>query len=227
MRMSPNPRRWPRCSGGERSEPQRSRGRRRTRGSTGGSAQAWPGRGQTFEMVFDVAFVRERFEPVDLIDRVRTINGRAVLMDTFLHAQSLLGERTLLEAASSDLVHPGQMICQFQNLMIKRSYVPPGKNHLLLIPYFLFMGVFPQATEATTIAIEKANRPVVSFFGREMDLSHLERAHVEKVTLQAEILEVAVQGDFRAAATRYFGALAAFQRRWERVASSRIPSPII
>src|SRR5688500_4847823 len=61
------------------------------------------------EMFVDVAFLRERFRPVDMFNHVRVWNGRTVDFDVMLFPQTR-GRRSLMPMPGEDMVHPGQVI---------------------------------------------------------------------------------------------------------------------
>jgi hypothetical protein len=160
----------------------------------------------TFEMMFDAAFVRERFRPIDLFNHVTMHRGRTVDFDTFLHAQASGGRTEVLPVAEEDMVHPTQMICQFTELMHGRS-LAPTRSRLFFIPYLLHLADEGDGTMRDMTASLALNGAGVPFFGRTLNASVLEMAHVEWLAKQAGRLEAALHGGEREQVRAYFDAL--------------------
>ncbi len=148
----------------------------------------------TFELMFDLAFVRRHFRPIELANTVDRYEGRGVDFDTMLYAQSRAGTAFTAEVSDGDMVHPQQVICQFTQLMQKNT-LPPGNCNLLIVPYFLYLADKPESlrgmqSELTRIddglqAIEEG----VAFFGRRLALAHYSVKHIDWLAGQAYALE--------------------------------------
>ncbi len=179
----------------------------------------------TWELMFDVEFVRAQFKPVDLFNAVTTHNGRTVDFDCFLLAQSRKGINEALPIDENDMVHPSQVITQYTDLLNVRGYVPPANNNLLMIPYFYYLAGRPEPLQRLTGAAQD-NPSARSFpmMGRPMDLSRLSITHLAWVRKQALRLERAVVGDPREPVLRYFDALAAVVETRESRATQPAPA---
>lgn len=161
----------------------------------------------TFEMMFDAAFVRHHFQPIDVFNHVCTWRGRTVDFDTFLYAQSQHGSTALLPLDAEDMVHPSQMICQFTELMNNRE-LNPTRSSLLMIPYFLSVG---REDDPMMMQIHRqlsANGTTVEFYGKQLDVAKLSHTHVQWLAMQAERLDTRVFGEVRQDVRRYFDSIA-------------------
>lgn len=176
-----------------------------------GDISAEDGFVQTFELMFDAAFVRKTFKPITMFNQFRTYKGRRVEFDSFLDAQYLAGKRSMIPAKDDDLIHPGQVISQFIRLMHYRGYVPPDKNNLFWIPYFILIGGDQRSLDDLTRQMETTPKDV-TFFGKHMNLRDLSAVHVEKMTREMLTLETAVAGTTRPVVKRYLDSIAAFPR---------------
>lgn len=161
----------------------------------------------TFEMMFDCAFVRHHFRPLDLFNHVSRHRSRTVDFDTFLYAQSCLGRAAVMPLAEEDMVHPSQMICQFTELMSGRE-LNPARSSLLLIPYFLSV---TDASQRSMIRImEQLSRngsTAIDFFGKPMRLNCLQLSHAQWLAELASRMEQSVFGSVRADVRSYFDAI--------------------
>lgn len=159
----------------------------------------------TFELMFDAAFVRRTFAPIDLFNHVVRFRGRRVDFDTFLYAQSKAGRTAVLPVGEKDMVHPSQLICHFEDLVGARRRLPAG-NNLLLVPYFLHMAGAPEAMAQLTADLERAPGTAVPFFGRELELGGMEGDLFRWLVKQAYRLEHFELGAVRPEVRRYFQA---------------------
>ena len=144
------------------------------------------------EMMLDAEWLRERFVPVDLFNRVGMVNGRSVDFDILLYPQiGRGGGKRVMASAGEKVIHPSQVISQLTYLKNKPGYVPPVANNLLLLPYFLYLSGLPETMEDLTrqLAGLGGGRTKVELFGRTMDLVKLSVAHAEWLMVIAEKLE--------------------------------------
>jgi hypothetical protein len=166
----------------------------------------------TFELMFDLAFVRSRFLPIELANTVDIYKGRGVDFDTMLYAQSKGGTAMTSEVADDDMVHPQQVICQFTSLT-QKGVLPPGNCNLLIVPYFLYLADRPQFLRSTHIELgriasgSRSLRDGIPFFGRRLDLSQFTAVHIDWITRQAFCLERAVNGFVRPEVSEFFTAV--------------------
>lgn len=185
----------------------------------------------TFEMLFDLEFVRRHFAPIDLFNKVGTYRGRRVEFDTFLYPQTKAGQGFILEIPESDMVHPSQVICQFEQLRRWRGFIPPERNNLLMIPYFLYLGGKTQMMHDTTRDLRQATRrrsSGIEFFGQTMNLSRLSAQHAQWISKQAFQLDCAVAQTVRSDVAEYFSSIADFvngNARWIDTPDSSRVSP--
>lgn len=93
----------------------------------------------TYEVVLDAAFVRQRFRPFDLFNRLRLVDGRVIDYDTMLFAQ-LSARRALRRIDESQFVHPSQLICNFNDLVAGRSQFRGRTTTLPMLPYYYYLG---------------------------------------------------------------------------------------
>jgi len=174
---------------------------------------------QTFEMIFNSAFVRERFKPITLFNQFRRVNGKTIELDSFLDAQFLAGKRDMVPALVDDLVHPGQVISQFLRLMHYRGYVPPEKNNLFWVPYFIMVGGDSTCLDDLSKQMATTQR-YVTFFGKRMDLRELSAEHVKKMTTEMLTLEQAVAGTIRPDIAEFLDRIARFVERRDAAADN-------
>lgn len=157
----------------------------------------------TFEMMFDCAFVRHHFKPLDLFNHVCRWRGRTVDFDTFLYAQSRLGRTAVLPLQDCDMVHPSQMICQFTELMSGRE-LNPTRSSLLLIPYFMSVGGADEMMAGISDQLARNGNGTIDFFGRPIRPDRLNLTHAQWLASQAERLDNAVFGEVREDVRSYF-----------------------
>jgi hypothetical protein len=180
----------------------------------------------TWELMFDVAFVREQFRPLDLFNHVCMYKGRAVEFDCFLYAQSQRGSNVVLPIRKSDMVHPTQTITQYTDLINVKGYVPPAANNLLMIPYFYYLADRPTEMTDLTAQLTSSPGPVYRLFDHPMDLRRLSCEHAGWITTQAYTLERAAYGEIREPVRRYFEAIQAFADAHDAApASAPAPAP--
>jgi hypothetical protein len=125
---------------------------------------------RTYELVLDAAYVRERFQPFDLFNKLRLVDGRLVKFDTFLHAQWHSPRRAVRSIDEATLVHPSLLICHYTDLVSGRSTLNQVNHALLVLPYFLYLGgdMTPLTTAGPQIAQTAASK--ISVFERELGI---------------------------------------------------------
>ena len=158
------------------------------------------------EMFADVAFLREKFRAVDIFNHVCTWNGRTVDFDVMLFPQTR-GKRSLLAMPGEDMVHPGQVISQYVFLLTRPGYIPPERNNLFFIPYFLHLAGEQAVLAEHTQALENSARTSVPFLGQVMDLSRLTPLHVDWIEKQIHRVENATVGETRQDVAAYVAAI--------------------
>ncbi len=158
------------------------------------------------EMFVDVAFLRREFDPVDMFNHVCLWNGRTVDFDVMLWPQTR-GKRSLLAMPGEDMVHPGQVISQYVFLQTKPGYIPPERNNLFFLPYFLHLAGNDTILGEHTRALASSPRSSVPFLGRTADLTRLSETHVTWVEKQVRRIEQALFGSVREEVAAYLEAI--------------------
>ncbi len=167
----------------------------------------------TFEMMLDVQFVRNKFKPIDAFNHVTTHRGQTVDFDTFLYCQAMGGTKLVLPIPEPDMVHPSQVICQFTDLANRANYVPPARNNLPFIPYFMYVAGEPDLLRQTLAAMQSAAGKAFPFFGKQLDVKQLNQTHMDWIRKQAAQLEQVVAGGVREEVGQYMDALETMVRR--------------
>jgi hypothetical protein len=160
----------------------------------------------TFEMIFDAAFVRQHFRPVELFNAISVLNGRTVDFDTLLYAQTQRGRSSVLPIPEEELVHPSQVITHFTDYTQRAGYTPPPHSNLLMIPYFVSVGGHDGLLNEISAAVQ-TTPAAVPFFGRCLDVRRLTAAHAQWLRKQALRIEAAVFGTPRPSVATYFDRL--------------------
>ncbi len=161
------------------------------------------------EMTLDAAFLRERFEPIDLFGRVVTLDGATADLDILLYPQ-LGARRSVSTPAQTDWVHPGQVISQYTYLINQPAYVPPATNNLFFIPYFLFLAEdWPELLEAQTDGLHAAGAESAPLLDRRLVMRQLTPVHLRWVIKQIVRLEQAIAGAARPEVRAYLEAIQA------------------
>lgn len=170
----------------------------------------------TWEMIFDVQYVREHFKPLDLFNQICAIDGRTMDMDCFLWAQSRGGSRRVATVSEHDMVHPSQVITQYTYLLNQRRYIPPLYNNLPIIPYFYLLAGQTEPMRQFKEDLDANSATGARLFGHHVDLSRITRGHVDWLEKQAGRLEHAIEGAVRDEVREYFAALRGFVTRRDR-----------
>lgn len=160
---------------------------------------------RTFELMFDAQFVRSRFRPIQLFNTMRTVKGRKVEFDTFLNAQHLAGTTDVIPLPEEEMVHPSQMICQFVDFTVGRGRVPPS-NNLLMIPYYEHIGGDSTLMLDVTRQLRSGN-PLVSMWGRQLDVRGLVVPHRAWIRKQALRMESSLHASPDSATLAYLDAI--------------------
>lgn len=163
---------------------------------------------KTFELAFDAAFVRENFEPIELFNTMARFRGRRVEFDTFLNAQSRAGRIDMVPIDETRMVHPSQMICQFVDHR-RRPHRVPGRNNLLLVPYYERVGGDAGPLEAMTGRLRATTDGSVLAWGRQLDVKALGGEHAQWLRKQAYRVETVLRGGPDPEVVAYFDALEA------------------
>jgi hypothetical protein len=161
---------------------------------------------KTFELMFDAAFVRTRFRPIELFNAMDRRSGRLVEYDTFLGAQAKAGRTAVLPIDATEMVHPSQMICQFVDFTAGRDRVPPASNNLLMIPFYEHLGGDSSSMLRLTEEIrDKGGR--ATLWSHLLDVRLLTPAHAAWIRKQGSRAEALIFGEVRPESNAYFDAI--------------------
>lgn len=161
---------------------------------------------KTFELMFDCAFVRRSFRPIQLFNTMARLQGRRVEFDTFLNAQATAGRTAVLPIDQTEMVHPSQMICQFVDFTAGRKRVPAASNNLLMIPFYEHLGGDSSAMLRLTDEI-RAQRGVATLWSHPLDVRRLAPAHAAWIRKQGQRAEAEIFGHVKPESTAYFDAI--------------------
>jgi hypothetical protein len=161
----------------------------------------------TFQMMFDGEFVRKTFTPLHLFNHVTMYRGRSVDFDTFLHAESIAGERRMIPTDLDDFVHPSQMICQWAFHMNGDPRLPATTHNLMLLPYFMYLGGESETLPRLTREMSDRMGDDVTLFDRPLRIRELTPEHVAWLEKQAGQVERCLHGIVRPEIRGYFDAL--------------------
>jgi hypothetical protein len=176
----------------------------------------------TWELMIDAQVIRDRFQPVEIFNRLGRLQNRLVEFDTFLYAQWRIGSTTILPVElPADLVHLGQVISQHTQVLNGRQKVA---ECVLFAPYMLYVAGAGELMQATREAIRTGKWPMITYCGKTVDLSKLDRPLAEWMTQLAEQVERTLVGETRLEVRDYFKAIQNFAER-ERAALEGVKPP--
>jgi hypothetical protein len=161
---------------------------------------------KTFELMFDCAFVRRRFRPIELFNTMAHFRGRLVEFDTFLNAQAKDGRTGVLPIDQTEMVHPSQMICQFVDFTAGRRRVPPESNNLLMIPFYEHLGGDGALMDVVTRELNNGDGNA-TLWGHRLEVRHLSPAHAEWIRKQGSRAEIEICGRVSPESEAYFRAI--------------------
>ena len=161
---------------------------------------------KTFELMFDAAFVRRSFRPIELFNAMDRRGDRLVEYDTFLNAQSKAGRTAVLPIDATEMVHPSQMICQFVDFTAGRNRVPQATNNLLMIPFYEHLGGDSSSMLRLTQEI-RATGGTATLWSRLLDVRLLTPAHAAWIRKQGCRAETLIFGEVRPESSAYFDAI--------------------
>jgi hypothetical protein len=125
---------------------------------------------RTFEMAFDAGFVRRTFQPFDLFNKLRWFDGRGLDFDTMLDIQRRSPRRVVQPIDQTQLVHPSQLICQYNYLVSERVGFK-GQTHMLpILAYFMYLGGDTGSLVVATPALAEIGATAIPLFGRRVPI---------------------------------------------------------
>lgn len=167
----------------------------------------------TWELMFDLAYVRERFPPIDLFHRVGRVGARRVDFDIMLYAQLQGGKRVKAPLDRDGFVHPAQTVHEFTEMRRLGPAYPPNNWSILMIPYFFELGGDPAPLAALTEAITQSPPNDVPYFDSSLDLRALVPGNrADFLRVQIERIEQHQSGGVREPVRQYLHALEVLAR---------------
>ena len=124
---------------------------------------------RTYELVLDAAYVRGRFRPFDLFNKLRLVDGRLIDYDTMLHVQTQ--SRCALRSIDEwQLVHPTQLICHYTDLAAGRTQFRGKNSALPILPYYYYLGGDSSLLDSigTQLAAEGPPAERIRFLGYDL-----------------------------------------------------------
>jgi hypothetical protein len=164
----------------------------------------------TFELVVDASYLRERFRPFDLFNKLRLIEGRLADLDTMLYVQMQSRRRALCHVCETQLVHPSGVICQFTDFVAGRTAFKERCHNLLMLPYLFYLGGDSTMLSAIGQQVARETSKTIRFLGRELYINAIPPSHWAWMEKQIRRLEHAHVGNTRPEVAEY---LAGFIRR--------------
>ena len=165
----------------------------------------------TWELMIDAQVIRDRFRPVEIFNRIGRIDDRMVEFDTFLYAQGKLKSTTIVPVElPADLVHLGQVISQHTQVLNGRQKVA---ECLLFAPYMLHVAGAGEMMRSTKDALHVGKWPMITYCGKPVELSKLDRPLAEWISQLAEQVEHTLVGETRPEVQEYLKAIHEFVSR--------------
>lgn len=163
---------------------------------------------RTFELILDAAFVRAHHRPIDVFNKMWSIDGRRVEFDTFLYCQHRHGTRDVAELHEERMVHPSNMIGQYTDYRNRRDRIPPHTN-LPMIPYYEAAGGDDTLIVDLTRALRASSTGVIDLWNWTLRFDRLPIAHRQWMRKQATRVETLLFGGVRPNVHVYFDAIEA------------------
>ena len=157
----------------------------------------------TFELALDAGYLRERFRPFDLFNKLRLMEGRLIDFDTMLHVQLQSRKRALREVFQSHLVHPSGVVCQYTDLVAGRTTFARRSHNLLMLPYFFFLGGDSAMLFSVSPQLRRMNSETIRLLGRRLHIDGIPPSHWAWMEKQIRRLEQAVAGYTRPEIAEY------------------------
>ena len=157
----------------------------------------------TFELALDAGYLRERFRPFDLFNKLRLMEGRLIDFDTMLHVQMQSRCRALREVFQSLLVHPSAVVCQCTDFVAGRTTFAGRSHNLLMLPYFFFLGGDSAMLFTISRQLDRVHRETIRLLGRRLHTDGILPSHWAWMEKQIRRLEQAVVGYSRPEVAEY------------------------
>ncbi len=162
---------------------------------------------KTTNMLVDTRFLRNKCRPIECFPHVRMLNGKSVDLDLLAQCQIRSSNREALPFDEDDWVHPAQVISQFSYLARNDGYKPPRGNNLFFIPYLEHVGGHADILAEQTACLESFQESRGQFLGYPMDMSLLDKVHMERIRWQIGKIENKLAGAIRPEVEKYLQAI--------------------
>ncbi len=152
---------------------------------------------KTCDLTVDAAYLRQRFRPFDLFNKLRLIDGRLVDFDTMLHVQMQSRRSAHFNVHETQLVHPSGVVCQYTDFVAGRTAFKGKCHNLLMLPYFAYLGGDSSMLAAVGRQVDRINTSKIRLLGRELYIDAIPPKHWAWMEKQVRRLEHAVFGGTR------------------------------
>ncbi len=123
---------------------------------------------RTPELVVDAIYLRERFRPYDLFNKLGVVDGRVIDFDTMLHVQTRSPRCAVRPIDDAHLFHPSRVICNYTDFVSGRTSFEHASHNLLMLPYLLYLG--GHSAMLSAVSAQLANRNATTIRLIEKDL---------------------------------------------------------
>jgi hypothetical protein len=158
---------------------------------------------KTCGLTVDAPYLRQRFRPFDLFNKLRLFEGRVVDFDTMLHVQMQSRRCAHFDDYESQLVHPSGVVCQYTDFVAGRTAFNGTCHNLLMLPYLAYLGGDSSMLGAVGRQVDRDSLRKIRLLGRELHIDAIPPAHWAWMEKQIRRLEHAVFGGTRPEVARY------------------------
>ena len=161
----------------------------------------------TFELALDAEYMRRRFRPFDLFNKLRVVDGRVVDFDTMLLAQRESPGRALRPIDESTLVHPSRLICNYTDLVSGRSDLAGLDHALPVLAYFMYLGGDPTPMATARPGLEDQGSRSIALFDRTASIDGIKPESWAWMEKQIRRTEQARFGETRPEVSSYLAGI--------------------
>jgi hypothetical protein len=144
---------------------------------------------RTPELVVDAHYLRERFRPIDLFNKLSLVDGRVVDFDTLLYVQTKAGRCAVRAIDEANLIHPSQVICNYTDFVSGRASFEGATHSLLVLAYLLYLGGDSTMLSVVTAQLTDGNAMTIRLFDKDLYIDGIPPTHWawnEKLIRRAE-----------------------------------------
>jgi hypothetical protein len=123
---------------------------------------------RTAELVVDAHYLRERYRPIHLFNKLSLIDGRLADFDTMLHVQWQTPRCALRPIDETCLAHVSRVICNYTDFMSGRNSFKGSAHNLLMLPYLLYLGGQNAALSDVGPQLANPNVTTIRLFGKDL-----------------------------------------------------------